>query len=124
MLCYIDCIFCFGVFFGCICFIFLELEFEFFVCWSKKKYIFYVYESIFKVLNKILINFNEKIYYLYINRFSFYFKIYEMLIFGELYCIYMLKLMCILKIKYIVKKLIDVLEYMVCKIIFRVVFFG
>lgn len=32
MLCYIDCIFCFGVFFGCICFIFLELEFEFFVC--------------------------------------------------------------------------------------------
>lgn len=91
---------------------------------KEEKYIFYVYESMFKILYKILINFNEKIYYLYINRFSFYFKIYEMLIFGELYCIYMLKLMCILKIKYIMKKLIDVLEYMVCKIIFRVVFFG
>lgn len=77
-----------------------------------------------KAPNKTLINFNEKIYYLYTNRFSLHFKTHEMSIFGELYCIYTLKLMCISKIKYTVKKSIDALEYMVCKTTSRAVSFG
>lgn len=89
-----------------------------------KKYIFYVHESMLKAPNKTLINFNEKIYYLYTNRFSLHFKTHEMSIFGELYCIYTLKLMCISKIKYTMKKSIDALEYMVCKTTSRAVSFG